>query len=94
MPVEMPDSSISRQLVQAMGGNLWVKSTPGKGLCFSVKMPAVKMDLSVLKETWFSTVAAGLPCIARAAENYGEPVGISPFERLLAGVCKPSCAQQ
>jgi signal transduction histidine kinase len=36
--------AISRRLVEAMGGQLTVKSEPGQGSCFSVTLPALQLE--------------------------------------------------
>ncbi len=51
--------SIARRLVAAMGGRIWVTSTPGEGSCFAFVLPAAAADAAEGTSNWPAIGAAG-----------------------------------
>ena len=66
--------AISRQLVELMGGRIWMTSTPGQGSCFSFELPAqpcVAPDRA--SELAEAPAPDQVPQAPRAPSDHGEP---------------------
>lgn len=54
--------AITKQLVELQGGNIWVKSKPDEGSCFTFEMPfEIATDLAATSPTLTELTAAGYP---------------------------------